>query len=95
MITLLRAKERHHDQRRRQEVWLTFNRPNQAVPPTDGFGTLQDLSESRLPPRAGALRHPHHDAEIVTYVRQGAIAYEDSTGRSENPRNRIVIPASR
>ncbi len=39
------------------------------------------LNEDCLPPGAG-LGHPHHDAELVTYVREGALAYDDSMGRS-------------
>jgi redox-sensitive bicupin YhaK (pirin superfamily) len=40
------------------------------------------LNEDRLPPGAGVPRRPLHDAEIITYVREGALAYEDSMGRS-------------
>ena len=82
MIALRRASERHYDQRRKQEIWLTFDRRNRADPFADGFGNLESLSEKRLPPGTSALRHPHHNAETVTYVREGALAYEDSTGRS-------------
>lgn len=82
MITLRRAKERHHDCRRKQEVWLTFYSEDRADPLADGFGALEILNEDRVPPGAGVPRHRQHDAEIVTYVRKGALAYEDSIGRS-------------
>jgi quercetin 2,3-dioxygenase len=82
MITLRRAKERRHDRRRRQEVWLTFFRQGGADPFADGFGALEILNEDRLPPGARGPIHPHHDAEIVTYVHEGALAHEDSMGRS-------------
>lgn len=81
MITLRRAKERHRDRRREQEVWHTF-RPDRADPLAGGFGALAILDEDRLPPGAGIPGHPRRDAEIVTYVREGALAHEDSTGRS-------------
>jgi redox-sensitive bicupin YhaK (pirin superfamily) len=81
MITLRRAKERHHD-RRRREVWITFYAEDRADPLADGFGTLEMFNEDRLPPGAEVPRDPNHDAEIVTYVRKGALAYEDSMGRS-------------
>jgi redox-sensitive bicupin YhaK (pirin superfamily) len=87
MITLRRAKERHHDRQRKQEVWLTFYPSDPADPLADGFGSLELLDEDRLPPGAGVSPRPAHDAEIVTYVREGALAYEDSLGRSG------VIPA--
>ena len=81
MITLRRGNERHHDQRRKQEVWRTF-RPDRADALAGVFGALEILDEDRLPPGAGVARHPHRYAEIVTYVREGALAHEDSMGRS-------------
>ncbi len=82
MITLRRATERHHDRRRKQEVWHTFYPEDLADAFADGFGALEILNEDRLPPGGGVPRHPHRDAEIVTYVREGALAHEDSMGRS-------------
>jgi hypothetical protein len=81
MITLRRAKEREHDGRRRQEVWLTFPLVL-ADPLNGGFGTLESFNEDHLAPGAGVPRHSHRDAEIVTYAREGALAYEDSMGCS-------------
>jgi len=82
MITLRRAKERRHDRRRKQEVWHTFYPEDRADALADGFGTLEILDEDRLPPGARVPLHLLHDAEIVTYVREGALAHEDSMGRS-------------
>ena len=82
MISLRRTQERHHGRRHRREVWLTFDRRDRADPLADGFGSLEILNEDRLPPRADVPRLSHHDAEVVTYVREGALAYEDSMGRS-------------
>lgn len=82
MITLRRAKERHHDRRREREVWLTFFPQDRMGPLADGFGSLEIFDEDRLAPGAGIPRRPQRDAEIVTYVRGGALAYDDSTGRS-------------
>lgn len=80
MITLRRAEERHHDRRRKREVWLTFFPRGEADPLAGGFGALEILDEVRLPPGACAPRRPYRDAEIVTYVRQGALACQNSTG---------------
>lgn len=82
MITLRRAKERQHDRRRKQEIWHTFNSKERAEALADSFGTLEILDEDRLPPGAGVPRHPDRDAEIITYVREGALAHQDSMGRS-------------
>ena len=82
MITLLRATERHHDRRREQEVWHTFHRGAETPSPADAFAALAALDESRLPPDGHIRRQPHREVETVTYVREGALAQEDSTGRS-------------
>jgi redox-sensitive bicupin YhaK (pirin superfamily) len=82
MITLRRAEDRYHDRRHKQEVWHSFHAEDRADVLADGFGTLEMLNEDRLPPGANLPPHPHHDAEILTYVREGALAHEDSRGRS-------------
>jgi len=82
MITLRRSNERRHDRRGKQEVWHTFGPRSREDALADGFGALEVLDEERLPPSAGVARHPPCDAEIVTCVREGALAYEDSAGRS-------------
>jgi len=74
--------EERYDRRRKRDAWLTFYPGDRGDPLADGFGTLQTLNEDRLPPGAGVPRHSRHDAEIVTYVREGALAYDDSMGRS-------------
>lgn len=81
MITLRRANARHHDRRRKHEVWFTFC-PDQAAADADGFGPLESLNEDRLPPAAVIEREAPNDTEIVTYVHQGAIAYGDTLGHS-------------
>lgn len=82
MITIRRANERHYDRRRKQEVWHTFPPQDRAGAHSGSFGALEILDEYRLRPGASVPRHPLHDAEIVTYVREGALAYEDSLGFS-------------
>jgi len=82
MIQVRRADERHHDLRRKREIWLTFYPQDRADPLADGFGSLEFLDEDRLPPGAGVPRRPPHDGEIITFVLEGALAYEDSMGRS-------------
>jgi redox-sensitive bicupin YhaK (pirin superfamily) len=78
MITHLKAQER----RREQHTWLTLSPQLRADPLAGGFEELEIFNEDRLPPAASIARHPHHDAEILTYVREGVLAYEDSTGSS-------------
>jgi len=76
VITLRRANER----RRNQEAWFTFHQGERADPLANGFGAIGIFKEGRLPPRAGT-QEPREDAEIITYVREGTLAYEDSMGQ--------------
>ena len=82
MITLRSSKERHHDRRRKHEEWSTFDPDDQADLLGAGFGALEQIDEDRLPPGAGIPRQVHQAGELVTYVREGALAYEDSMGRT-------------
>ncbi|MBH5334654.1 pirin family protein [Streptomyces pactum] len=44
------------------------------------FGPLVACNEERLAPGAGFDEHPHRDVEIVTWVVEGELTHEDSTG---------------
>ena len=79
MIWIRRARARHHDRHRQREVWRTFDVLDRAAA-FAGLGALQTLDESRLPPGAEIPGYADDAAEIITYVREGAIACEDSTG---------------
>jgi quercetin 2,3-dioxygenase len=81
MISLRLAAERHHDRRLKRDVWRTFDPVNQADRVADCFGALEALDESRLPPRADVPRRLGDDGEVITYVREGTVAYDDSTGQ--------------
>jgi quercetin 2,3-dioxygenase len=82
MISLRRGEARHHDPRRKWKVWRTFDPQDRADGLTDRFATLEALDENRLPPRVDVPRYPRDEAEIVTYVREGTLAYKDATGRA-------------
>jgi len=82
MITIRRDKERHRVQRRRQEMWLSFDQEDPTDPLAKGIGILEALDEIRLPPGAGLAPIPRRDADVLTYVLEGSIAQEDTSGRS-------------
>jgi quercetin 2,3-dioxygenase len=82
MITLCKANERHHVRRHRHDNWSTFRALDGADPIAQGYGALGAFEESRLAPGAGVAPRPRQEAEIVTYVLEGSLAQEDSTGRS-------------
>jgi hypothetical protein len=81
MITLRRSGERQHDRLRSQEVWRTFT--GEARPVEDGgrFGALIAIDEVKLAPSAGVPQHESRGAQIITWVREGSLSYEDSSGR--------------
>lgn len=55
-------------------------------PDNVGFGPIVAINEERLAPGAGYDEHRHSDADIVTWVLEGVLAHEDSTGqRGEVP----------
>jgi redox-sensitive bicupin YhaK (pirin superfamily) len=82
MITVRRGDERKHVRRRQREAWLTFAAQDQSTLVPSGFGPLTVFEEGRLPPRTSHRKPIREEAEIITCVREGTLAYEDSTGRS-------------
>ena len=46
------------------------------------LGALVVWNDDEIAPGTGFGRHSHADMEIVTYVRQGAVTHEDSTGNA-------------
>jgi redox-sensitive bicupin YhaK (pirin superfamily) len=47
-----------------------------------GFGLLVSHNDDLLSPGAGYPDHPHQEIEVVTWVLNGALAHQDSTGAS-------------
>lgn len=45
-----------------------------------GFGCLRVINDDWIAPGYGFPEHPHKNMEIITFVRTGAIAHEDSRG---------------
>ncbi|HSC78870.1 MAG TPA: pirin family protein [Chitinolyticbacter sp.] len=44
------------------------------------WGKLRVWNDDEIAPRSGFPTHPHHDMEIITYVREGAITHRDNLG---------------
>lgn len=54
--------------------------PENAGTPVFGLGPMRVLADTQIAPHTGFPMHGHRDFEIVTYVCEGAVAHEDTTG---------------
>jgi quercetin 2,3-dioxygenase len=57
-----------------------FSFANYRDPARMGWGSLRVWNDDVIAPQTGFAPHPHHDMEIITYVREGAITHRDSLG---------------
>lgn len=80
MRTLHRSQEREQHARGKQQRWLTFPVLTAGALHAAGFGGLVLFNEDRLPPGGSLPSGPARDLEIVTYVREGALAFRDPLG---------------
>ncbi|MEW2580305.1 pirin family protein [Streptomyces syringium] len=62
------------------ETWHAFSFAGFYDPDNVRFGPLSACNEEHLAPGAGFAEHPHRDTEIVTWVIEGELTHEDSTG---------------
>lgn len=80
MIALHRASERRYRSLGGHRSWLTLH--TRRGEPRDGFGALQRLDEEWRQAGVESAQLRYRDTEILTYVREGALACADATGRT-------------
>jgi redox-sensitive bicupin YhaK (pirin superfamily) len=81
MHIVRRASKRRRTHRAGRQVWRTFRVRPDLDGSSDGFGALRVLDESTLAPGLATTCRRVRDVEVLTYVHEGALSYEDTLGR--------------
>ena len=80
MITVRRSEDRGQSKIDWLDSRHSFSFGDYYDPANESFGALRVINEDWIKGGAGFPPHPHRDMEIVTYILEGAIAHQDSSG---------------
>lgn len=80
MIEIRKAHERGRAQFTALDSWHSFSFGEYYDPAHMGWGPLRVINDDTVQPGGGFPPHGHNNMEIISYVLDGALAHEDSTG---------------
>ncbi len=80
MIKIIKSDERHAADFGWLETRWHFSFDRYYDPSNMHWGALRVFNDDVIQPGKGFGRHPHRDMEIVTYVLEGELEHQDSTG---------------
>jgi redox-sensitive bicupin YhaK (pirin superfamily) len=86
MPEVRRAAQRFHTVGDGVETWHSFSYGAHYDPEQIGFGPVMAVNAEHVAPGAGYDVHDHADVEIVTWVLEGVLRHEDSTGQAGDVR---------
>src|SRR6266487_1820620 len=82
MIDIIKNEQRYHFESEWLSTYWHFSFDHYYDPQNMGFGPLRVFNDDIVQPSSGFPTHPHREMEIVTYVLEGELEHQDSTGGS-------------